>query len=57
MKEVADELEKACDAFEHVANTIEQIAVKESWIDGDELSPCIAVIRWRWLFDYTNWFS
>jgi predicted phosphate transport protein (TIGR00153 family) len=30
MKEVADELEKACDAFEHVANTIEQIAVKES---------------------------
>ena len=30
MKEVADELEKACDAFEHVANTIETIAVKES---------------------------
>jgi predicted phosphate transport protein (TIGR00153 family) len=30
MKEVADELEAACDAFEHVANTIEQIAVKES---------------------------
>ena len=30
MKEVADELEKACDAFEHVANTVEQIAVKES---------------------------
>ena len=30
MKEVADEMEKACDAFEHVANTIEQIAVKES---------------------------
>jgi predicted phosphate transport protein (TIGR00153 family) len=30
MKEVADELEKACDAFEHVANTIEQISVKES---------------------------
>ena len=23
MKEVADELEKACDAFEHVANTVE----------------------------------
>jgi len=30
MKEVADELEKACDAFEHVANTVEQITVKES---------------------------
>jgi predicted phosphate transport protein (TIGR00153 family) len=30
MKEVADELERACDAFEHVANTIEQIAVKGS---------------------------
>jgi predicted phosphate transport protein (TIGR00153 family) len=30
MKEVADELEAACDAFEHVANTIEQIAVKEA---------------------------
>ena len=30
MKEVADELEAACDSFEHVANTIETIAVKES---------------------------
>lgn len=30
MKEVADELEKACDAFENVANTVETIAVKES---------------------------
>ena len=30
MKEVVDELEAACDAFEHVANTVEQIAVKES---------------------------
>ena len=30
MKEVADELEKACDAFEHVANTVETIVVKES---------------------------
>ncbi|WP_018347559.1 DUF47 domain-containing protein [Longispora albida] len=30
MKEVADELEAACDAFEHVANTIETIASKES---------------------------
>jgi predicted phosphate transport protein (TIGR00153 family) len=30
MKEVADELEKACDSFEHVANTIEQISVKKS---------------------------
>ena len=30
MKEVADELEAACDAFEHVSNTIEQISVKES---------------------------
>jgi predicted phosphate transport protein (TIGR00153 family) len=30
MKEVADELEAACDAFENVANTVETIAVKES---------------------------
>jgi uncharacterized protein len=30
MKEVADELEAACDAFEHVAHTVETIAVKES---------------------------
>jgi predicted phosphate transport protein (TIGR00153 family) len=30
MKEVADELEQATDAFEHVANTVETIAVKES---------------------------
>jgi hypothetical protein len=30
MKEVADELEAACDAFEHVANTVETIAVKEA---------------------------
>jgi predicted phosphate transport protein (TIGR00153 family) len=30
MKEVADELEHATDAFEHVANTVETIAVKES---------------------------
>jgi predicted phosphate transport protein (TIGR00153 family) len=30
MKEVADELEAACDAFEHVANTVEAIVVKES---------------------------
>ncbi len=30
MKEVADELEAACDAFEHVANTVETIMVKES---------------------------
>jgi uncharacterized protein len=30
MKEVADELEAACDAFEHVANTVETIVVKES---------------------------
>lgn len=30
LKEVADELEAAVDAFEHVANTIETIAVKES---------------------------
>jgi hypothetical protein len=30
MKEVADELEAACDAFEHVSNTVETIAVKES---------------------------
>ncbi|GGM31207.1 phosphate transport regulator [Micromonospora sonchi] len=30
MKEVADELEAACDSFEHVANTVETIAVKES---------------------------
>ena len=30
MKEVADELEETVDAFEHVANTIETIVVKES---------------------------
>lgn len=30
MKEVADELEAACDAFEHVANTVETIVVKQS---------------------------
>jgi len=30
MKEVADELEAACDGFEHVANTVETIAVKET---------------------------
>jgi uncharacterized protein len=30
MKEVADELEAACDAFEHIAHTVETIAVKES---------------------------
>jgi uncharacterized protein len=30
LKEVADEMEAACDAFEHVANTVETIAVKES---------------------------
>jgi hypothetical protein len=30
MKEVADELEAACDAFEHVANTVETIVVKSS---------------------------
>jgi len=30
MKEVAAELEAACDAFEHVANTVETISVKES---------------------------
>lgn len=30
LKEVADELEKACDAFEHVSNTVETISVKES---------------------------
>lgn len=30
LKEVADYLEKACDAFEHVANTVETIVVKES---------------------------
>ncbi|CAM3504902.1 DUF47 domain-containing protein [Stackebrandtia soli] len=30
LKEVADELEKACDAFEHIAHTVETITVKES---------------------------
>ena len=30
LKEVVDQLEAAADAFEHVANTIETIAVKES---------------------------
>ena len=30
LKEVVDELERAADAFEHVADTVETIAVKES---------------------------
>jgi hypothetical protein len=30
LKEVADELEAAADAFEHVANTVETIVVKDS---------------------------
>jgi uncharacterized protein len=30
MKEVVEELEAACDAFEHVANVVETIVVKES---------------------------
>ena len=30
LKEVVDQLEPAADAFEHVANTVESIAVKES---------------------------
>lgn len=30
LKEVVDELERACDSFEGVANTVETIAVKES---------------------------
>jgi uncharacterized protein Yka (UPF0111/DUF47 family) len=30
LKEVVDSLEAAIDAFESVANTVEQIAVKES---------------------------
>ena len=30
LKEVADELEDAADAFEHIANVIETITVKES---------------------------
>src|SRR5436305_12138200 len=30
LKEVVDELERACDAFERVANTVETVAVKES---------------------------
>jgi uncharacterized protein len=30
LKEVADELEAACDGFEHIANTIETITVKEA---------------------------
>jgi uncharacterized protein Yka (UPF0111/DUF47 family) len=30
LKEVADELEEAADAFEHVANVVETITVKES---------------------------
>jgi uncharacterized protein len=30
MKEVADELEAACDAFEHVANTVETLAVRRA---------------------------
>ncbi|TML32560.1 MAG: DUF47 domain-containing protein [Actinobacteria bacterium] len=30
LKEVVEELERACDAFERVANTVETVAVKES---------------------------
>lgn len=30
LKDVIEELETAADAFEHVANTVESIAVKES---------------------------
>lgn len=30
LKDVADSLEDACDGFEHVANVVEQIALKES---------------------------
>ena len=30
LKDIVDSLESAIDAFEHVANTVEQIAVKES---------------------------
>jgi uncharacterized protein Yka (UPF0111/DUF47 family) len=30
LKEVVDQLEAAADAFEHVANIVETIAVKES---------------------------
>ena len=30
LKQVADDLEEAADAFEHVANVVETIAVKES---------------------------
>jgi uncharacterized protein Yka (UPF0111/DUF47 family) len=30
MKEVVEELEKACDAFERVAHVVETISVKES---------------------------
>jgi hypothetical protein len=30
LKEVADELESACDAFGHVAHCVQTIAVKES---------------------------
>jgi hypothetical protein len=30
LKEVVEELERACDSFERVANTVETIAVKES---------------------------
>lgn len=30
LKEIVDQLEQAMDAFEHVANTVETIAVKES---------------------------
>jgi predicted phosphate transport protein (TIGR00153 family) len=39
LKEVADELEAAIDAFEHVANTVETIAVKESTSPTDSMTP------------------
>ena len=30
LKEVVDQLENAADAFEHVANTVESMAIKEA---------------------------
>ena len=55
VKAVVDSLEAAVDAFEHIANTVEQIAVKEVLSCGararHRASSSIALV-----FDYTNGF-
>src|SRR3954454_25219432 len=57
LKEVADQLEEAADAFEHVANVVETISVKESRPGMDPLFVALVVIIVVSLaFDYTNGF-